>query len=71
MRRHLGIHFESLQENRSSSSVEAGNSSFLSSFDRHLRALIEFQQGSQALSHFETWNSAFLLSCKWGVKLPI
>ena len=36
-----------------------------------LGVLMEFQQGSQALSHVETWNSAFLSMCKMGVRLPV
>ena len=37
--------------NSGTSRVEVGNSGFLSSFDKNLGVLIEFQQGSQASSH--------------------
>ena len=32
---------------------------------------MEFQQGSQASSCVEAWNSAFLSSCKMGVRPPV
>ena len=31
----------------------------------------EFQQGSQASSRVETWNSTFLSRYKMGVRLPV
>ena len=31
---------------------------------------MEFQQGNQASSRVEAWNSAFLSSCKRGVRTP-
>ena len=57
-----------MHKNKASSRVEVGNSGFLSSFDKNLGVLIEFQQGSQALSHFEAWNYAFLSGCKRAVR---
>ena len=48
-----------------------GSSGFLFSCDRDLGVPIEFQEGSQASSHFEAWNSAFLWSWKRGVRLPV
>ena len=45
-----------------------GSSGFLSSSDMDLGVPMEIQQGSQASSHVEAWNKAFLLSCKRGVK---
>ena len=49
----------SLQWNRVSSPVEGKNSDFLSSCARDLRVPIVFQQGSQASSCGEAWNSTF------------
>ena len=43
----------------------------LFSSDMDLRVPMEFQQGSQASSHVETWNSASLSRCKRGVRLPV
>ena len=40
--------------------VEAGTSGFLSSSDMDLGVPMEFQQGTQALSCVETWNSVSL-----------
>ena len=36
-----------------------------------LRVPMEFQQGSQASSHVETFKSAFLSSCQSSVRLPV
>lgn len=44
-KRERGIVFKSLPGNRASSQVEAGNSGFLSIWDRDLGIPIEFQQG--------------------------
>ena len=44
---------------------------FLSSCDRDLGVPTKFQQGSQALSHVEAWNSAFLPSFKRGFRPPV
>ena len=43
----------------------------LSSCDRQLGVLVEFKQGSQALSHFEVWHSGFLSRCKRAVMPPV
>ena len=43
----------------------------LSSCDRQLGVLVEFKQGSQALSHFEAWHSGFLSRCKRAVMPPV
>ena len=59
----VGIPFESLPVNRSVSRVQSGNSMFLCSGDWDLGLPIKFQQGSQASTGVEAWNSAFLLSC--------
>ena len=32
---------------------------------------IEFQQGSQASTRFQAWNSTFISSCKRGVRPPV
>ena len=48
-----------------------GSSGFLSSSDMDLGVPMEIQQGSQASSHVEAWNKAFLLSCKRGVRTPV
>ena len=60
----LRILLESLQGNRASSRVKAGNSVFLSTCDRDLGVPIKFQQGSQASLPIEAWNFGFLSSCK-------
>ena len=44
---------------------------FLSRGDRDLGVPTYFQQGTQALSHVEAWNSTFFLSCKRVVRLPV
>ena len=54
-----------------SSQVEVGTSRFLSSSDMDLRVPMEFQQGTQASSRVETWNSTFLLRFQRGVRLPV
>ena len=54
--------------NRASSLFEAGISGFLSISDINLGVSVEFEQGSQASSCVETWNSACLSSCEWGVR---
>lgn len=59
---HFGIPLESLQGNKASSRVEAGNSGYLCSSDWDLRDPIEFQKGSQSSSHIETWYLVFLSS---------
>ena len=47
------------------------NSIFLSSGDRDLGLPVKAQLGSQASSGVEAWNSAFLWSCKRGVRPPV
>ena len=54
--------------NRASSRVEARTSGFISISDIDLGVSVEFEQGRQALSCVETWNSDCLLSWEWGVK---
>ena len=54
--------------NRASSQVEPGTSGFLSISDIALGVSVELEQGSQASSCVEAWNSAFLSSCSWGVR---
>ena len=49
--------------NRASSRVEVETSGFLSISDIDLGVSVEFEQGSQALSFVEAWNSACLSSC--------
>ena len=44
---------------------------FLSRGDRDLRVPTYFQQGSQALSCVEAWNSTFFLSCKRVIRPPV
>lgn len=44
---------------------------FHSICDRHLGVHIEFQQGSQASSRVEAWDSAFLSCCKIGVRASV
>ena len=68
---HVGIPFQSLLGNMGSSQIEAEHSVVLSSCDRDLGVPIECQHGSQALTCFETWDGAFLLSCKSGVMPPV
>ena len=51
--------------------VEAGTSGLLSRSDMALGVPMELQQGSQASSRVETWNSTFLSRCKMGVRLPV
>ena len=60
-----------MQGHRASPRVEAGASGFLFSSDVDLGVPMEFQQGSQASSCVETWNSASLSMCKRGVRLPV
>ena len=67
-----------MQGHRASPQVEAGASGFLFSSDVDqsdppvdLGVPMEFQQGSQASSCVETWNSASLSTCKRGVRLPV
>ena len=54
--------------NRASSRVEAGTSGFLSISDIDLGVSVELEQGSQALSYVEAWNSTCLSGCSWGVR---
>ena len=54
--------------NRASSRVEARTSVFISISDIDLGVSVEFEQGRQASSCVETWNSGCLLSWEWGVK---
>ena len=58
--RDLGSHLELRLEPQSSSSA-----------DMDLGVPMQFQQGSQASSHLETWNSTFLSRCKRGVRHPV
>ena len=67
----LGIPLQSVQGHRASSPVEARTSGFISSSGMDLGVSMEFEQGIQALSHGETWNSASLSRCKRGVMLPV
>ena len=61
----LRIPRKSLQGNR------VGNSGFLSNCDRDLGVPLELQQGSQALSHVESWKSTFPSSCERNVRSPV
>ena len=54
--------------NRASSRVEAGTSGFLSISDIDLGVSVELEQGSQALSYVEAWNSTCLSGCSWGIR---
>ena len=54
--------------NRASSQVPEGASGFLSISDINLGASVQSEQGRQALSCVEAWNSACLSSCEWGVR---
>ena len=67
----LEIPLQSVQVHRASSPFEVGTSGFLSSADMDLRDPMELQQGSQALFHVETWNSASLFRCKRVIRLPV
>ena len=58
--RDLGSHLELRLEPQSSSSA-----------DMDLGVPMQFQQGSQALSHVETCKSTFLSRCKSSVRLPV
>ena len=53
------------------SRVEFGTSGFLFSSDMNLGVPLEFQQGSQASSCVETWNSASFSRCKRSARLPV
>ena len=66
-----GIPLQSMPDPSSLSGAEARTSGFLSSADMDLRVPMEFQQGSQASFHVETWNSAFLSRCQRGVRVPV
>ena len=68
---HLRISLESLQVYWALSQVEVGNSGLPFIFARDLGVPIEFQQGSQASPRFAEWISAFLSSCKRGVRPPV
>ena len=54
--------------NRASSQVPEGASGFLSISDINLGVSVQSEQGRQALSCVEAWNSACLSSCEWGVR---
>ena len=54
--------------NRASSLFEAGTSGVLSISDIDVGVSAELEQGSQASSCVEEWNSACLTSCSWGVR---
>ena len=54
--------------NRASSQIEVGTSGFLSNCDIELGVSAELEQGSQASSCVEAWNSVCLSSCSWGVR---
>ena len=54
--------------NRASSRVEAGTSGFLSISDIDLRVSSDLEQGAQASSFVEAWNSNCLFSCSWGIR---
>ena len=54
--------------NRASSQIEVGTSGFLSNCDIERRVSAELEQGSQASSCVEAWNSVCLSSCSWGVR---
>ena len=54
--------------NRASSRVEVGTSGFPSISDIDLEVSAELEQGSQASSFIDAWNSACLSSCSWSVK---
>jgi len=60
-----------VQRHTASSRVDAGTLGFLSSSDMDLGVLIESQQGSQASSRVETWNSASLSRFLRDVRLPV
>ena len=60
-----------MQRHTASSRVDAGTLGFLSSSDMDLGVLIESQQGSQASSRVETWNSASLSRFLRDVRLPV
>ena len=60
-----------MQGHRASSRIEARTSGFLSSADMAIWDPLEFQQGSQASSHVQTWNSASLFRCKRVIRLLV
>ena len=60
-----------VQLKRASSPVEAVSSGFLSCSDMDLGVCLQFQTGSLVSICVEAWNSAFLLSCKRGFRLPV
>ena len=61
------IPLESLQGNRASSRIEAGNSEFFSSCDRYLRDPLDLHKGSQALFLGASVNAGLLSSHCWGL----
>ena len=67
----LGIPLQSVPGPGSSSGAEATASGFLFSADMDVGVPMEFPQGSQALSHVETWKSTFLSMRKSSVRLPV
>ena len=71
LKREGGVSLETLLWKRASSQVEAGTSGFLYSSEMDLRVPMEFQQGTQASSRVETWNSAPLSMFQRGVRLPV
>ena len=54
--------------NRASFRVEVGTSGFLSISDIDLRVSSDLEQGAQASSFVEAWNSNCLFSCSWGIR---
>ena len=50
------------------SRVEVGTSGFFSISNINLGVSAELEQGSQAPSCVEAWNSASLSSCSWGFR---
>ena len=67
----LRIHFQLGQRHRASSGICGLNLRVPLYADMDLRVPMEFQQGSQASFHVETWNSAFLSRCQRGVRVPV
>ena len=54
--------------NRATSRVEAGTSVFLSISDIDRGVSSDLEQGAQASSFVEAWNSDCLFSCSWGIR---
>ena len=67
----LRIPLQSVPRPRSSSGADSETSGFHSIADVDLCVPMEFPHGSHALSHVETYKSAFLLICNSSIRFPV